>query len=733
MSKIVFQSVSFKNFLTFGAREQTLDFEKGLSVVVGMDVERNRSNGSGKSSLLDTIPFALFGKTSRSVTKAQIINWKNKKNCSVKLVFHKDDIKYTVARTIKPDSLLIYRNDVLIEPPANVRDYQQMFEDTILGFDFATFMSLLHVNLNSIQPILKMSTPQKRAFLERIFGLGMFSDLVVKSNEKIRSIQGSITQQRLFQDFNNQIITDQETQHAKLKSRFTALPNTENDIRDLKERILALKDKHENPEERSAVLQGKIDKAKTLLDELTKTILVSRGVYNGMKGEYDLLEKQLKTYGNVDADIELLKQARKVFTEEFGSGASVVQERLELDNRHLALVTDKEKAAKLITELKVEHQALQSDKKNIWSQLELLQGDKCPTCQGELKDNKLLEELRLKYDMVCKHDIIRVGELTGAEIQQEQRLQDIKDVKENLLRVEKRILEHDRLKTQMERLSPSETKQFEYIALKLDLTDRENKLNAELLALQKLELESKTQTNIIKSSTDELESLQSAVTNLSNLKEQLERLETRLQDDIINRSDLQNMMDECDQRIRELVGTNRDATNKINKLNDLLDYVQYAKEMCQDDGAKQFAASSYMPYLTSRVNHYLSESGCNFYVKLTGWLDEEIMGAGISNCTYGNLSGGETRSIDIALQLAFLDIARIKAGVFPDLMVFDELLDSSVDGPGITSMMRIIKTLQREIDGKVFLITHRSEISDIDIDNMYVVEKSEGFSHVRKV
>jgi len=168
-------------------------------------------------------------------------------------------------------------------------------------------------------------------------------------------------------------------------------------------------------------------------------------------------------------------------------------------------------------------------------------------------------------------------------------------------------------------------------------------------------------------------------------------------------------------------------------LNDLLDYVQYVKEMCQDDGVKQFAVSNTMPYLTSRVNYYLSESGCNFYIKLTGWLEEEIMGAGITNCTYGNLSGGETRSIDIALQLAFLDIARIKAGVYPDLMVFDELLDSSVDGPGITSMMKIIKTLQREIDGKVFLITHRSEISDIDIDNLYVVEKSGGFSHVRKV
>ncbi len=733
MAKLSFESVTFKNFLSFGAVPQTLDFTKGLNIIMGMDVERNRSNAAGKSSTLDTIPFALFGKTSRAVTKAGLVNFKNKKGCSVSLTFHKDGTKYVVNRTIKPDSLEIFRNDVLIPPPSNVRDYQQMFEDDILGFDFQTFMTLLHTNLNAIIPVLKMSVPEKRKFLERIFNLGLFSDMVSRGNEKIRSLQESIGKLKLGQDFSNQSIKEQEDQLKKLNAKRNSMPNTANEIRDVKERINDIQDKHEDPAGRSKSLQEKMDVAETQLVELSKLVLVSKGVLGKMKGEYDLLEKQLKTYGNVESDVELLKQARKVFTEEFGSGASVIQERTELDNRMVVLQANKDRASKLITDLKVEHQAILSDRKNIWSQLELLNGDKCPTCQGDLKDNKLLEELNQKFKVVVNQDCITVGELTAAEIQQEQRLIDIKDMKSEILRVKKRVIEHDRLKTQIERLSPAETRQFEYIHLKLDLSNRQPLMNDEILKLQKLENDVKSKTGIIKSCKDELDGLQSAVNKLSALKDQLERLERRLEEEVLVVYDLQKMIDDCEQKVKDLTGTNREATNKINKLNDLMDYIQYVKEMCQDDGVKQYAVTSYMPYLTSRVNHYLSESGCNFYIKLTGWLEEEIMGAGISNCTYGNLSGGETRSIDIALQLAFLDIARIKAGVFPDLMVFDELLDSSVDGPGITSMMRIIKTLQREIDGKVFLITHRSEISDIDIDNMYVVEKSGGFSHVRKV
>jgi energy-coupling factor transporter ATP-binding protein EcfA2 len=114
-------------------------------------------------------------------------------------------------------------------------------------------------------------------------------------------------------------------------------------------------------------------------------------------------------------------------------------------------------------------------------------------------------------------------------------------------------------------------------------------------------------------------------------------------------------------------------------------------------------------------------------------LDETICGSGINEAKYGSLSGGEARSIDLAIQFAFLDIAKMKKGIFPDILLLDEILDSSIDGGGLNNILNIIKTKQYDENSKVFIITHRQEISDIDADNTYLITKKEGFSTIKKL
>ena len=134
--------------------------------------------------------------------------------------------------------------------------------------------------------------------------------------------------------------------------------------------------------------------------------------------------------------------------------------------------------------------------------------------------------------------------------------------------------------------------------------------------------------------------------------------------------------------------------------------------------------------MNKQTNYYLSEVNYSFYVKIDKWLDVEIKGPGIRNATYDSLSGGERRGIDIAIQLSLLDIARTQAGVFPDILIFDELLDSSIDGRGINELMKIVRTKQQEFGGKVFIISHRDEIDNEMVDNQYKVVKEHGFSRV---
>ena len=187
--RLEFNNVKFKNFLSYGKIQQDVDFLPGVNLVLGYDPEKERSNASGKSSFLSTIPFALFGKTDKDVKKDQLVNWRNRKNCEVILDFNLGDRNFTILRAIKPDKLEIYENNVLIPNPYDVRIYQKSLEEEILKIDHATFMSLFSTNLNSLVPILRMSKPQKRNFLERIFGLGIFSELNVLGNLKLNEVE----------------------------------------------------------------------------------------------------------------------------------------------------------------------------------------------------------------------------------------------------------------------------------------------------------------------------------------------------------------------------------------------------------------------------------------------------------------------------------------------------------------------------------------------------------------
>jgi Fe-S cluster assembly ATPase SufC len=79
-----------------------------------------------------------------------------------------------------------------------------------------------------------------------------------------------------------------------------------------------------------------------------------------------------------------------------------------------------------------------------------------------------------------------------------------------------------------------------------------------------------------------------------------------------------------------------------------------------------------------------------------------------------------------------LDVAKLKTGIFPDVLLLDEILDSSIDSGGLANILRIIQTKQKEDKSKTFIITHRTEITDMDVDNVYVVSKNNGFSTIEK-
>jgi DNA repair exonuclease SbcCD ATPase subunit len=171
-------SVSAKNFMSIGNTPIELDLTKHTkSLIIG-------KNGNGKSVLIEAIIFALYGKPYRKINKGALVNSINGKGCEVIVKFQVNDKQYKIVRTIKPDSLKIYANDVLIEQLASVGDYQEMLETTILKMDYSTCCQMVIIGSMGYIPFLQLKSADRRLFVESVLDLQLFSDM----NKKLKTI-----------------------------------------------------------------------------------------------------------------------------------------------------------------------------------------------------------------------------------------------------------------------------------------------------------------------------------------------------------------------------------------------------------------------------------------------------------------------------------------------------------------------------------------------------------------
>ena len=100
-------------------------------------------NGSGKSTMLDALCFALFNKPFRKITRGQLVNSVNEKGTIVEIEFTIGSLEYKVVRGIKPNVFEIYRNGSLLDQDAAAKDYQKYLEQSILRLNFKSFTQVV--------------------------------------------------------------------------------------------------------------------------------------------------------------------------------------------------------------------------------------------------------------------------------------------------------------------------------------------------------------------------------------------------------------------------------------------------------------------------------------------------------------------------------------------------------------------------------------------------------------
>ena len=180
---INFKIVRWKNFLSTGNNFTEIILDKSPStLIVGQ-------NGSGKSTMLDALSFALFGKPHRNINKPQLVNSINKKNCQVEVEFSVANSDFKIVRGISPGIFEIYQNGNLINQTANARDYQKFLEQNILHLNHKSFHQIAVLGSSSFIPFMQLHAHQRREVIEDILDIRIFSrmnSLLKESTAKIK-------------------------------------------------------------------------------------------------------------------------------------------------------------------------------------------------------------------------------------------------------------------------------------------------------------------------------------------------------------------------------------------------------------------------------------------------------------------------------------------------------------------------------------------------------------------
>ena len=224
-------------------------------------------------------------------------------------------------------------------------------------------------------------------------------------------------------------------------------------------------------------------------------------------------------------------------------------------------------------------------------------------------------------------------------------------------------------------------------------------------------------TNQIQDNSIQIAQLNTSIKELEKYQERLSNEITELEKSTINNSDeeklkiLQDEFNTIEQNRKDL---------KEEKV-----YKEATRAMLQDTGIKTKIIKQYLPIMNQLINKYLASM--EFYVNFTldENFDETIKSRFRDNFNYASFSEGEKMRIDLALLFTWRAIAKMKNSTNTNLLILDEIFDSSLDSAGTDEFLKILNTLEGE---NVFVISHKQDVLVDKFKHTLKFEKNKNFS-----
>lgn len=234
----------WKNLLSYGNYWTELKFDDKMSIIVG-------KNGSGKTSSISALTFALFGKPYSRINRPNLINSINNKGLLTEVEFEitESGDSYKIIRGMKPNVFEIYVNGVMMDQDSS-RDQQKYLEENVLKCNFRAFTNLVVLGASGYTPFMHQTPAQRRDFIENILDINIFSQMnqiLKEKNSMLKEIQ-SQNEMRISKTKSNVEIQRNLVTHIEKKTE-EEQEKYDSQLKNISDEISLLEKKREEQEE----------------------------------------------------------------------------------------------------------------------------------------------------------------------------------------------------------------------------------------------------------------------------------------------------------------------------------------------------------------------------------------------------------------------------------------------------------------------------------------------------
>ena len=680
---ITLKNITLRNFLSIGQVTQAVSFDRqDLTLILGENLDLGGDgarNGTGKTTLIQGLSYALFGVPINSIRKDNLVNRTNGKGMMVTLEFSVDGIEYKIERGRKPNILKFYVNNDLQKNTDDAqgenKETQQAIEN-VIHMSADMFKHIVVLNTYS-EPFLALKTNDQRDIIEQLLGITLLSEKAEVIKNMIRDSKDSIQQEEYrvkgIEEANKrvkeQIDALKRRQTMWLKKHdddLTALALQYDDLSkiDIVKELQAHKDLNGWTKQKEAqdTYNALVARSTAWRQKHDTDISIAHKAYS-LKNAYDI-EAELKAWTDLKEWLKDEADQKTIAT--------------AIDTQTKNITKEKKLIEKLVREIKE------------------LEDHKCYACGQDFHDDKHLEVTLEKTTL-------------------------LENTKADLAMMEDHLeANQSALKDIGPKPTPSYKTEAEAIRHSGDVSN-----------LKKVWEDKKQESNPFSEQLNELTSIELGPQPVTHYDTEAEAIKHSSEvANILNQID--NKSQETDPYAEQVVEMETQALQSIdfeaiNKLTRTMEHQKFLLDLLvsKDSFVRKKIIDQNLSYLNARLTHYLDKIGLPHQVIFQNDLQVEITELG-RELDFDNLSRGERNRLILGLSFAFRDVWESLYRPINTLFI-DELIDSGLDTMGVENAIAILKDMSRRRQKSIWLVSHREELAG-RVPSVLKVIKENGFT-----